>query len=164
MGMLDAWNDHPVVEATLEEASEALGQDVGQLIHEGPKETLALTTNTQPVMLVAAVAAYLPISMAEFSAALKVALAPVLLRLDAIDGRLDKIDKRLDKIDGRLDKIDGRLDRIEGHLDRIEGRLDRIVGSLNTPEASVVRLDAARANEDVGAHLTPLPFMHEGLP
>ena len=58
VGMLDAWNDHPVVEATLEEASEALGQDLGQLIHEGPKETLALTTNTQPVMLVAAVAAY----------------------------------------------------------------------------------------------------------
>jgi [acyl-carrier-protein] S-malonyltransferase len=58
VGMLDAWNDHPVVEAMLEEASEVLGQDVGQLIHEGPKETLALTTHTQPVMLVAAVAAY----------------------------------------------------------------------------------------------------------
>jgi [acyl-carrier-protein] S-malonyltransferase len=58
VGMLDAWNDHPVVEATLEEASEALGQDIGQLIHQGPKEDLALTTNTQPVMLVAAVAAY----------------------------------------------------------------------------------------------------------
>ena len=58
VGMLDAWNDHPVVEATLEEASEALGEDVGQLIHEGPKETLALTTNTQPVMLLASIAAY----------------------------------------------------------------------------------------------------------
>ena len=58
MGMLDAWNDHPVVEATLEEASEALGQDLGALIHQGPKEDLALTTNTQPVMLVAAIAAY----------------------------------------------------------------------------------------------------------
>jgi [acyl-carrier-protein] S-malonyltransferase len=58
VGMLDAWNDHPVVEATLEEASEALGQDLGKLIHEGPKEELALTTNTQPVMLVAAIAAY----------------------------------------------------------------------------------------------------------
>ena len=58
VGMLDAWNDHPVVEAILEEASEALGQDLGKLIHEGPKEELALTTNTQPVMLVAAIAAY----------------------------------------------------------------------------------------------------------
>ena len=56
--MLDAWGDHPVVEATLEEASDALGQDLGKLIHEGPKEDLALTTNTQPVMLVAAIAAY----------------------------------------------------------------------------------------------------------
>lgn len=58
VGMLDAWNDHPVVTQTLAEASQALGEDVAKLIHEGPKEALALTTNTQPVMLVAAVAAY----------------------------------------------------------------------------------------------------------
>jgi len=58
VGMLDAWGDHPVVIQTLQEASEALGEDVGRLIHEGPKEQLALTTNTQPVMLVAGVAAW----------------------------------------------------------------------------------------------------------
>lgn len=58
VGMLDAWGEHPVVRQTLQEASEALGEDVGCLIHEGPKEALALTTNTQPVMLVAGVAAY----------------------------------------------------------------------------------------------------------
>lgn len=58
VGMLDAWGDHPEVVKTLQEASAALGEDVAKLIHEGPKETLALTTNTQPVMLVAGVAAY----------------------------------------------------------------------------------------------------------
>ena len=58
VGMLDAWGDHPVVAQTLAEASEALGEDVGRLVKEGPKEALALTTNTQPVMLVAGVAAY----------------------------------------------------------------------------------------------------------
>lgn len=58
VGMLDGWGDHPVVARTLQEASEALGEDVARLIHEGPKEALALTTNTQPVMLVAAVAAW----------------------------------------------------------------------------------------------------------
>ena len=58
VGMLDAWGDHPVVRDTLAEASDALGEDVGALIHNGPKESLALTTNTQPVMLVAGVAAY----------------------------------------------------------------------------------------------------------
>jgi [acyl-carrier-protein] S-malonyltransferase len=58
VGMLDAWDDHPVVRTTLAEASDALSEDVTKLIHEGPKEVLALTTNTQPVMLVAAVAAY----------------------------------------------------------------------------------------------------------
>ena len=58
VGMLDAWGDHPVVAETLKEASEALGEDLAKLIKEGPKEVLGLTTNTQPVMLVAAVAAY----------------------------------------------------------------------------------------------------------
>ena len=58
VGMLDAWGDHAVVAQTLQEASDALGEDVAQLIHDGPKEALALTTNTQPVMLVAGVAAY----------------------------------------------------------------------------------------------------------
>ena len=58
VGMLDAWGDHPVVAETLKEASDALGEDIGRLIKDGPKEALALTTNTQPVMLVAGVAAW----------------------------------------------------------------------------------------------------------
>lgn len=58
VGMLDAWGDHPVVLQALAEVSDSMSEDVGKLIHEGPKEALALTTNTQPVMLVAAVAAY----------------------------------------------------------------------------------------------------------
>ncbi len=58
VGMLGAWGDHPAVIETLKEASDALGEDIAKLIREGPKEALALTTNTQPVMLVAAVAAY----------------------------------------------------------------------------------------------------------
>ncbi len=58
VGMLDGWGDHPVVAETLKEASDALNEDVARLIHEGPKEALALTTNTQPVMLVAGVAAW----------------------------------------------------------------------------------------------------------
>jgi len=58
VGMLDAWGDHPAVAQTLREASDALGEDVARLIKEGPKEALALTTNTQPVMLVAGLAAY----------------------------------------------------------------------------------------------------------
>jgi len=58
VGMLDAWGDHPVVAQTLAEASDAMGENLALLIKDGPKEALALTTNTQPVMLVAAVAAY----------------------------------------------------------------------------------------------------------
>ena len=58
VGMLDAWGEHAAVRQTLAEASEALGEDIGQLIHAGPKEQLALTTNTQPVMLTAGIACY----------------------------------------------------------------------------------------------------------
>jgi [acyl-carrier-protein] S-malonyltransferase len=58
VGMLDAWGDHPVLLHTLQEASDALGEDIGLLIKQGTKEELALTTNTQPVMLVAGVAAF----------------------------------------------------------------------------------------------------------
>ncbi|HEY2255533.1 MAG TPA: ACP S-malonyltransferase [Variovorax sp.] len=58
VGMLDAWAGHPAVAETLREASDALDEDMGRLIREGPKEALALTTNTQPVMLVAGIAAW----------------------------------------------------------------------------------------------------------
>jgi [acyl-carrier-protein] S-malonyltransferase len=58
VGMLDAWGDHPAVLETLKEASDAMSEDLVALIHHGPKEALALTTNTQPVMLVSAIAAY----------------------------------------------------------------------------------------------------------
>ncbi|MGZ5236648.1 MAG: ACP S-malonyltransferase [Caldimonas sp.] len=58
VGMLDGWGDHVAVRQTLDEASAALGEDVGRLIREGPKEQLDLTTNTQPVMLTAGVACY----------------------------------------------------------------------------------------------------------
>jgi len=58
VGMLDAWGDNAAVRATLEEASAALGSDIGALIHAGPKEQLDLTVNTQIVMLVSAIACY----------------------------------------------------------------------------------------------------------
>ncbi|WP_369952053.1 ACP S-malonyltransferase [Ralstonia syzygii] len=58
VGMLNAFADHPAVAATLAEASDALGQDIGRLIAEGPADELNLTANTQPVMLTAAVAVY----------------------------------------------------------------------------------------------------------
>ena len=58
VGMLDAWGDHPAVTTVVQEASDALNENVAALIKDGPKEALGLTTNTQPVMLVAGVAAY----------------------------------------------------------------------------------------------------------
>jgi [acyl-carrier-protein] S-malonyltransferase len=58
VGMLNGFADNAVVQQTLAEASDALQFDLAKLIAEGPKEDLDLTTNTQPVMLTAAVAMY----------------------------------------------------------------------------------------------------------
>ena len=58
VGMLDAWAGHPAVQQTLQEASDALGENMGALIAQGPKEALDLTTNTQPVMLTAGIACW----------------------------------------------------------------------------------------------------------
>lgn len=58
VGMLNGFVDNAVVKQTVAEASDALEFDLGKLIAEGPKEELDLTTNTQPVMLTAAVAFY----------------------------------------------------------------------------------------------------------
>ncbi|EIF30250.1 malonyl CoA-acyl carrier protein transacylase [Burkholderia sp. Ch1-1] len=58
VGMLNAFADHAVVRETVQEASDALNQDLGKLIAEGPAEDLNLTTNTQPVMLTASYAMY----------------------------------------------------------------------------------------------------------
>lgn len=58
VGMLNGFADNPIVQKTVQEASDALQFDLGRLMAEGPKEDLDLTTNTQPVMLTAGVAFY----------------------------------------------------------------------------------------------------------
>lgn len=58
VGMLNGFSDNQIVQDTVAEASEALQFDLAKLIAEGPKDDLDLTTNTQPVMLTAAVAFY----------------------------------------------------------------------------------------------------------
>lgn len=58
VGMLNGFAGNAAVRDTLAEASDAIGFDLARLIDEGPKEELDLTTNTQPVMLTAAVATW----------------------------------------------------------------------------------------------------------
>lgn len=58
IGMLNGFADNHIVQQTITEASDVLQFDLGKLIADGPKELLDLTTNTQPVMLTAAVACY----------------------------------------------------------------------------------------------------------
>jgi [acyl-carrier-protein] S-malonyltransferase len=58
VGMLNGFAGNAAVADTVAEASDAIGVDLARMIAEGPKEDLDLTTNTQPVMLTAAVAVY----------------------------------------------------------------------------------------------------------
>ena len=57
VGMLaTAAEQYPLVRETFAEASEVLGYDMWAMIQQGPQETLNLTENTQPILLVASVA------------------------------------------------------------------------------------------------------------
>lgn len=58
VGMLNGFSENKVVRDTIAEASDALEFDLWAMIAEGPKESLDLTTNTQPVMLSSSVAFY----------------------------------------------------------------------------------------------------------
>ena len=58
VGMLDGFAADPAVAELLAVADVALGEPLSALIREGPAETLGLTVNTQPAMLVAGLAAY----------------------------------------------------------------------------------------------------------
>src|SRR4030095_1047415 len=58
VGMMAGFEGHPLVRATFEEASAALGDALWTLVNDGPEEALNQTVNTQPVMLTAGVAVW----------------------------------------------------------------------------------------------------------
>ena len=58
VGMMAAYGDSPIVRATFDEASAALGEDLWTMVAEGQAEKLALTVNTQPIMLTSGVATW----------------------------------------------------------------------------------------------------------
>jgi len=58
IGMLQSFADSKPVRDTFAEASDALKQDLWQLVAEGPAEELNATVNTQPVMLTAGYAVF----------------------------------------------------------------------------------------------------------
>lgn len=58
VGMLDSFADNAVVQAALKTANDALGENLAEMIHSGPAESLNMTVNTQPAMLTSSVALY----------------------------------------------------------------------------------------------------------
>jgi [acyl-carrier-protein] S-malonyltransferase len=59
IGMLaDLAEQHLIIKATYQEASDTLGFDLWQMVQQGPEEALNRTQNTQPAMLAAGVAVW----------------------------------------------------------------------------------------------------------
>jgi len=58
VGMLADFSDNEIVQQTFQQASEALGYDLWQLISQGPAEKLHQTNFTQPALLTTSVALY----------------------------------------------------------------------------------------------------------
>jgi [acyl-carrier-protein] S-malonyltransferase len=58
VAMMAGFGSSTAIRDTFAEASEALGEDLWRMVDDGPAERLALTENTQPLMLAAGVAAY----------------------------------------------------------------------------------------------------------
>lgn len=58
VGMMAAYGESVTIRQTFAEASDALDQDLWQMVADGPAEVLALTVNTQPLMLAAGIAVY----------------------------------------------------------------------------------------------------------
>jgi [acyl-carrier-protein] S-malonyltransferase len=58
VAMMSAYGGNAAIRDTFAEASAALGEDLWQMVCDGPAERLALTVNTQPLMLAAGVAVY----------------------------------------------------------------------------------------------------------
>lgn len=58
VGMMAAYGESVVIRQTFTEASDALGEDLWQMVADGPAELLSQTVNTQPLMLTAGIAVY----------------------------------------------------------------------------------------------------------
>jgi [acyl-carrier-protein] S-malonyltransferase len=58
VGMLNGFAGDPVVAGVLRRASDAVGEDIGRMIEQGPAELLELTINTQPCLLTTALAIF----------------------------------------------------------------------------------------------------------
>jgi len=58
VGMMAAYGESAVIRETFAEASAALGEDLWQMVADGPADLLAQTVNTQPLMLTAGIAVF----------------------------------------------------------------------------------------------------------
>ena len=58
IGMMKGYSDLPIVKDTFTEASDILHEDFWAMVNNGPPDSLNLTTNTQPLMLMSGIAVY----------------------------------------------------------------------------------------------------------
>ena len=137
----DLYNKFPAARAVFDEADEALGFPLSQIIFDGPEETLKLTEHTQPAILTVSIAAARV--LAEHSIAPTLAAGHSLGEYSAhvAAGTLSFADA------GRAVRLRGRY--MQEAVPAGEGAMAAILGL----DAELIRVICAQVADD----LTPLP-------
>jgi [acyl-carrier-protein] S-malonyltransferase len=153
LGMMAAYGDSPVIRATVDEASAALGRDLWQLVTEGPADALNQTVNTQPLMLTAGIAVYrlwlekggpLPAlvaghSLGEYSALVAAGVLPLADAVPLVELRAKAMQEAVPAGDGAMAAILG-LDAatvIAACVEAAQGQVVQAV-NFNAPEQTVI--------------------------
>ncbi|MDD5250556.1 MAG: ACP S-malonyltransferase [Rhodocyclaceae bacterium] len=153
VGMMAAYGDSPVIRATFDEASAALGRDLWQLVTAGPAEALSQTVTTQPLMLTAGIAVYrlwlerggpLPAmvaghSLGEYSALVAAGVLPLAVAVPLVELRAKAMQEAVPAGEGAMAAILG-LDAasvIAACDEAAQGQVVQAV-NFNAPEQTVI--------------------------
>jgi [acyl-carrier-protein] S-malonyltransferase len=179
VGMLDAWGDHPAVRDVLAEASQALGEDVGRLMRDGPKEALDLTTHTQPVMLTAGIACYRawlaetgwqPVvvaghSLGEYSALVAAGALTLAQALPLVRLRAQAMQRAVPVGEGAMAAILG-LDAgvVQTVCAEVQARVGRVVAAANFNDPKQTVISGAKAAVDAACEALKAAGAKRALP
>lgn len=179
VGMLDAWGDHPAVREVLAEASQALGEDIGRLIHDGPKEALELTTNTQPVMLAAGIACYrvwlaetglqpavvAGHSLGEYSALVAAGALPLAQALPLVRLRAQAMQRAVPVGEGAMAAILGLdAETVQAVCAEVQARVGQVVAAANFNDPKQTVISGAKAAVDAACEALKAAGAKRALP
>jgi len=164
LGMMGAYGDNSVIRETFDEASQALGRDLWQLVTSGPAEALNQTVNTQPLMLTAGIAAYrlwlaqggprpalvAGHSLGEYSALVAAEAIPFRQAVPLVELRAKAMQEAVAAGEGAMAAILGVASALvqEACVESAQGQVVEAV-NFNSPEQTVIAGHAAAVQRAV---------------